>query len=320
MAIAHARRNCGRRQSGQLAHASRIRVGKPRRLLSSWPMWSFEHPMFLTLAAVVAVIVLAYGGFYLFVNKFPGHRGAGQVVTVTRTIAVCIVFSVGLNQLWGARRDRDQRVWTARSQHLQRLQILLRAESESLTGMAQALREGRYFALVADDARKAVWRDDTLTTDIERHFPEYFRERERLIRTILEHDSKLGHIRQIVSATLRLTEATEFYRSDLVPALVKKCGGAAPGVSFNHIADNSAFRRMGGRSSGVRNPDQIMPMRDAFRTYEQYRCTSDLARMCQSLFDRAADLADAALVASEAARRYAEETVLHGSCTYAPAE
>jgi hypothetical protein len=38
------------------------------------------------------------------------------------------------------------------------------------------------------------------------------------------------------------------------------------------------------------------------------------------LFDRAEDLADAALLASAAARRYAEETVLHGSCTYAPGE
>jgi hypothetical protein len=37
-------------------------------------------------------------------------------------------------------------------------------------------------------------------------------------------------------------------------------------------------------------------------------------------FDRAEDLADAALLASAAARRDAEETVLHGSCTYAPDE
>jgi hypothetical protein len=43
-------------------------------------------------------------------------------------------------------------------------------------------------------------------------------------------------------------------------------------------------------------------------------------RRSQMLVDRAADLAEAASRASEAAARYAEETVLHGSCTYAPPE
>jgi hypothetical protein len=263
-------------------------------------VWSFEHPLFLTVVAAVAIVTLACGGFYLSVTRFRGHRVAVQVAAVTVTVAVSIVLSVALNQLWAARRDSEQRVWTARSQHLQQLQLLLRAESASLNGIAQALRQGRYFALVADDARQAVWQDDTLTADVERHFPEYFRERERLIRRILEHDSERGQIRQIVSATLQLTDAAERYRSDLVPALVNKCGGAAPGRSLG-------------------SQDQL-PVHDAVRAYEQYRCTSDLARLCQSLLDRAADLADAALVASEAARHYAEQTVLHGSCTYAPGD
>lgn len=277
-------------------------------------MWAIEHPMLLTLLSVVAVITIAWGGLYLSVRHFPVHRVAPQMVTVALTIAMAIVFSVSIDHVWGARRDRDRRVWAARDQHRQRLQIVLRAESDSLKRLAQALGEGRYFTEVADDARKAVWQDDTLTTDVERHFPEYYQERERLIRAILEHDGERARVRQMVSATLPLTEATEAYRSELVPALVSKCGGAAPRLSFVRLAGDGSVPRVNG---GLSTSGSIS---DAVRTYEQYRCSPDLARLCQNLFDHAADLADAASLASEAARRYAEETVLHGSCTYAPAE
>jgi hypothetical protein len=265
-------------------------------------MWSFEHLIFFTVLAALAVVAIAAGGLYLSIRALRHYRVAVQAVTVTATIAVAIVFSVGLGQLWGASRDRDRQVWAARSRHLSELQILLRSEAESLKGIAEALRAGRYLTEIANDARQAVWHDDTLTADVERHFPEYYREREKLIREILEHDSMLGRIRQAVSSSLELTEATEPYRSTLVPALVRKCGGAAPGVSFVRLADSSS------------------PALDATQVFDRYHCTTDLTRMCQALLDRAADLADAALQAGEAARRYAEETVLHGSCTYVPAE
>jgi len=283
-------------------------------------MWTFEHLAFLTLLSAAAVVTIACGGFYLSAGTFPAHRVAGQVLTVTVTLAMSIILSVGLNQAWRAKRDNDRRMWTARAQHQERLRVLLRAEAESLSGLAQALREGRYFTLVADDARKAVWQDDTLTTDVERHFPEYFHDRERLIREILEYDSELGRIRHSISAALHLTDGSEPYRSDLVPALVNKCGGAASRVSLVRLANDSAARPSDHRVSGSERADQFEAMRDAARTYEQYQCPADLTRRCHSLLDHAADLADAAARASEAARRYAEETVLQGSCTYAPAE
>jgi hypothetical protein len=265
-------------------------------------MWPFEHLIFLTGLAALAVVIVASGGLYLSLTALRDHRVGVQVMTVTATIAIAVIFSVGLGQLWGARRDRDERVWAARGRHLGQLQTLLRTEAESLKAIGQALRAGRYLTQVANDARQAIWQDDTLTTDVERHFPEYYREREKLIREIVEHDSMLGRIRQVVSSSLQLTETTERYRQELVPALVRKCGGAAPGVSLVRLADSSS------------------PAPDAAQIFDRYHCTADLTRMCQALLDRAADLADAALQASEAARRYAEETVLHGSCTYVPAE
>lgn len=280
-------------------------------------MWPLEHLIVVTIVAPAVIIALACAGFYVSVKHLPGHALAGHVLNVTVSLATAIIFGIALNQLWTAKRDVDRRAWAARSQHLQRLQQLLRTESEALNVLARNLREGRYFTLVANDARKAVWQDDVLSTDVERHFPQYYREREQLIRRILEHDGELHRIRQLVSASLQLTETTEPDRSELVAALVNKCGGAGPGIALTRTADAYTSRARG-NSSGSGSPTPLVSMRDAMQTYEEYRCAPDLSGACQNLLDHAEDLADAALSISEAARRYAEETVLHGSCTYAP--
>ena len=254
-------------------------------------MWPLEHLIAATILAAAIILALACAGLYVSVKHLGGHALAGHVITLTISLAIAVIFAITLNQLWTARQDVDRRAWAARAQHLQRLQQLLRSESESLNALARNLREGRYFTLVANDARKAIWQDDVLSNDVERHFPEYFREREQLILRIREHDSEFHRIRQLVSASLHLTETTEPYRSELVAALVKKCGGAGAAIAL---------------------------ARDAMREYEHYLCPPDLSGASESLLDRAEDLADAASAISEAARRYAEEMVLHGSCTYAP--
>lgn len=259
-------------------------------------MWPVEHPVGATLAAAVCVGAIALATDWVATRLLPARPAAIPMVTGIVTIAVAIVLSTGLDHAWDAKRDRDAQASAARLRHLQRLQALLRAESDALKSIAQALRDGRYFALVANDARKAIWQDQTLTADVERHFPQYYREREHLIAAIVEHDGEFARARQIVSASLQLTPAEEPYRPDLVHALVRKCGGTAS------------------------SPDRMLEATDAVREYDNYRCDPEATRGCRMVFDRADDLAEAALLASEAAGRYAEEAVLHGSCTYAPEE
>jgi len=255
-----------------------------------------SHLILVTVLAAIGVMSLACVTLYVSVTMLPNRPVTGLVTAVAISMTTAIICAVPLNQLWAAKRDGAQRAWTARSQHLQQLQLLLRRESESLDAIARALRKGEYFTLTADDARRAIWHDEALTADIERHFPEYFREREDLLRRVLEHDTDVGRIRQRVSASLLLGDATEPYRSDLIRALVNKCAGAGPGMS------------------PTRSEEEYV------RRYDQYRCAPDLSRASQSLLDRAEDLADEASIVSETARRDAEETVLHGSCTYAPEE
>jgi hypothetical protein len=252
----------------------------------------------LTICAAAVVILLGGIGLYLSV-RFPNHRTAGYVAGAILPIATAVIFSAALSHVWASRRDREEQAWIARGRHLQRLQVLLATESASLKGIARAVRDARYFALVGNDMRQTVWQDEVLTGDVEHHFPEYFREREDLLRSVLTHDRELGRLREAVSSTLRLTAATERYRADLVPALVKKCAGTGSPALIVASANASV---------------------EATRLYDDYRCGSDVTRAARDLFDRAADLAEAASNVSEVARRNAEETVLHGTCTFAPPE
>jgi hypothetical protein len=210
------------------------------------------------------------------------------------TIATAIVLATTLNHVWATKREHERQVWAARDEHRRGLQALLRQESAALTTIAEGVRQGRVFTLVGNDARAAVWHDATLTADVERHFPRYFQEREQLIARILDHDTQVGRTRASLSESLALVGAVEPYRGELVQALVNKCAGG-PATAFTRTADT-------------------------VRIFDGYRCTPAVASASEGLLDTADDLADAAAAMSGEAARHAAETVLHGSCPYAPAE
>lgn len=269
-------------------------------------MASFDHVLPVALIAAAALAMLAAAGFFLSERR-AGGRVAAHLLTAVVTLAVAIVFAVTVNHAWRLERDRENERRGARLQHLERLHATLRAEADALKNLARGLHEGRDFTLAANDARQAIWLDGPLTADIERHYPDYFQERERLIREILRYDTELGRLRQIVSASLPLDDRTEPFRAALVPALVGKCAGASSAPPFPRMVNSSM---PDGRAHGVVN--------GLLQLYEEHRCPPAAARAAQDLFDRAADLADAVAAAGDAAARYAEETQLRGSCTYAP--
>lgn len=261
------------------------------------------------LTCVFAAILVGLAGVGFHLSRQVGRRPrmAALAVTLAAQVSIAIVFAVALNRAWAAQQARDKQIRDARDQHLERMHTLLRSESDALRGLAGTLRSGRYFTQVANDARQAVWRDEALTADVEHHFPDYFGEREQLIRTILQYDDTLGRLRQRVSESLHLSEWTDPYAIELVSAVVKKCGG---GYVPRAIAEEST----------ARHPERDIHTRAALRAYDEYRCAPPLAADARRLLDWADDLADQAVQLSDEARRDAEEAVLHGDCTYAPAE
>ena len=261
------------------------------------------------LTGVFAAILVGLAGIGFRQSRDVGspRRMAVLAVTLAGQVSIAIVFAVALSRAWAAQQARDQQIRDARDEHLERIHTLLRSESDALREIAGSLRSGRYFTQLANDARQAVWRDEALTADVEHHFPDYFGEREQLIRTILQYDDTLGRLRQHVSESLHLSEWTDPYAIELVSALVRKCGG---GYVPRAIAEESS----------ARHPERDIHTRAALRAYDEYRCAPALAVDARRLLDWADDLADQAVQLSDEARRDAEEAVLHGECTYAPSE
>jgi hypothetical protein len=282
-------------------------------------MWTLDLLILLTGVSALVVVLLPCVAFYLTVTRCSQWARAAHTLNVSATLAVGVILAVTLNHLWGMKREDDRRVWVARQQHLQQLRVLLKDESNSLDALARSLRQRRYFTLVANDARHAVWRDEALSADIEHHFPEYFHAREDLIQGVLAYDTAMGRVRALVSASLVLPGELEIYRSTLVPALISKCGGADASGLVPHMRNDGLPAGEDDASAEAAYVERSISARDAVPIFERYRCQPDLAATSRNVIDQANDLADQAAIVRDAARRDAEETVLHGSCTYAPA-
>jgi hypothetical protein len=265
-------------------------------------MWTLDHLILVTGVSALAVVLLPCLAFYLTTTRFSQWARAAHTLNASATLALCVILAVTLNHLWGMKRETDRRAWAARDQHRQRLKVLLKNEGDSLGELARSLRQRRYFTLVANDARQAVWRDEALTSDVVNHFPEYAHEREQLIQRILSYDAEMGRVRSLISRTIPPGPPEGRNSSELLSALVQKCGGEPP--EWLHSLERQAEPDRGQKTD---------------QSYQTYRCEQEISDTAQRVLDRADDLADATSILADTAKRAAEDDVLHGSCPYAPA-
>ena len=181
--------------------------------------------------SALAVVLLPGLAFYLTTTRFSQWARAAHTLNATATLTLGVILAVTLNHLWGMKREADRRAWAARDRHLQRLKVLLENEGDSLGELARSLRQRRYFTLVANDARQAVWRDEALTSDVVNHFPEYHTEREQLILRILSYDAEMGRVRSLISRTIPPGPPEGRNSSEFLSALVQEMRRRTAGVA-----------------------------------------------------------------------------------------
>ena len=97
--------------------------------------WVSDHIVVVTAVLVLIGIALAVAIFAAVV-RWVEHASAASAGSTGVSLVVAILFSVCLTQLWNYKRDRDQRIWTLRARHMQRLQPVLRLEADRLKGLA----------------------------------------------------------------------------------------------------------------------------------------------------------------------------------------
>lgn len=291
--------------------------------------WLSDHIVWTTLLGLGVIIVAAIAMFRYLSRRIqdqqPPNPLFASVFTVTMGGLVALVFGVFLNGLLAHKRDRDGRYWSARQQHLARLQPLLRADADTFPSLSQregtngffidprALGDGR-----TADYQRAWQSDNPLTGDLRNHFGEYAEARQQFVAAVESHDRELNtaHI-QIVKLLIPML-AYEGRRDQVAGAILQTCLGRK-GEVFVHVDGgsysygiNAGWANMSGSGAGPPPPDLVASARAA----RSFTPTAVLKAECARLQGSAKRIVETAITLGKQARELSEKAILSGGCAF----
>ena len=201
----------------------------------------------------------------------------------------------------------DRRPDEMRRAHLRQLQPVLRAEAEKLSEVARrVLAAGRVTDLnkdrseIAGELRSMFFPSRALSEDLQNHYPDYARARDRLRRSVAEQEEEFYRTVRLVMTKLSPATGAEPRRQEIAGAVLEKCLEKGPGMVLK---------------AGATDDD-----RAAFETFASFQPDADVTAPCASLSRRAAGIAAGARKLSSEAQGLAERTALPGECKFTSAD
>ena len=201
----------------------------------------------------------------------------------------------------------DRRPDEARRAHLRQLQPVLRAEAEKISEVARRiLADGRVTDLnkarseIAGELRSMFSPKGALSEDLQNHYPDYARARDRLRRSVAEQEEEFRRTVLLVMTKLSPAAGAEPRRQEIAGAVLEKCLEKGPGMILKAGATDDE--------------------RAAFEAFASFQPDADVTARCASLKRRAAAISASARKLSTEALALAERTVLPGECRYARLE
>jgi hypothetical protein len=271
----------------------------------------------IALMIVVAIILLRYS-YRVSLEKSP----KSQIATFGVQLLMTVLVGLWLNNLYASARERDQRLWALRQEHLVRLRPVLRADAERLSEVARRIRvEGRVTDINKDRAEQSVelrslFSPDLLSGDIPNHYPEYSQAKDRLRRGAEEQDKEFHAISLLVMKGLSLPRVAEARRVEVARSFLEKCLEKGPGMTLT-VGPNGYQYTSRGSSHGVGGSSIVAEdERAAFRAFSLFQPDSEVTAHCESLKTRAASIFESAKNLAAEALVLAERTTLSGSCEY----
>lgn len=197
----------------------------------------------------------------------------------------------------------DRRPDEIRRAHLRQLQPVLRAEAEKISEIARRmLAAGRVTELtqdrseIATDLRAMFTSNRALSEDLQNHYPDYSRARDRLRRSVAEQEEDFHRTVLLVMTKLSPAPGAEPRRREIAGAVVEKCLEKGPGMILKPAATDDD--------------------RAAFDTFASFQPDPDVTGHCASLSRRAAAIVTAARKLSSEGQGLAERTSLPGECKF----
>jgi hypothetical protein len=224
-----------------------------------------------------------------------------------------------VNHYFAMSRDREQRHWDIRRDHLARLRPVLLADADKLAEIAKQLTEqGRLTSFNRDPTPNqadlaARFSPAPLSDDVVNHHRGYAQEKKHLREATERQD------REHVELVLRLLPRVRLpsnhpYRELVVRSFVWKCLGSGDGMTLKSSPSFHNYSWLG--STGGASGPASQEHQDAFAAYTALRPDAQTATQCQTLKTRKTEIIATATRLSSQARLLAEHTTLNGECEY----
>jgi hypothetical protein len=197
----------------------------------------------------------------------------------------------------------DRRPDEGRRAHLRQLQPVLRAEAEKISEVARRIvADGRVTdpnkdrSEIATELRAMFTPNRALSEDLQNHYPDYTRARDRLSRSVAEQEEEFHRTVLLVMTKLSPAPGAESRRREIAGAVLEKCLEKGPGMVLK---------------AGATDDDRAV-----FETFASFQPDANVTSRCASLGRRAAAILAGARKLSSEAQGLAERTSLPGECKF----
>ena len=291
--------------------ASAGRAASAKTRFMRWSRWAWSWPGAILLLAVAVGVAMSYATLRWSespkpeVAKVPGPARIDEP----------------------AQAASEQRFAEIRQAHLRQLQPVLRTDAEKLSEIGRRIRaEGRVTDVHKDRSDNAVElkslfvSDRVLSGDLQNHYAEYSRAKERLRRNVSDHEEEFRKATFLVMGRLSLPPGAEHRRQEVAWSLLEKCLEKGPGMTLTMRPDGYQYTARG-RSRGYEGTTVVAEdERAAFEAFTSFLPDVDVAAHCESLKKRAAAISENAKKLSTDAIGLVQGTTLPGECKYTERE
>ena len=288
-----------------------------------YPNWILNHALLITLIVIVITVGVAVLLYRYSERVSQQNPAMSKIAAFGPQLVMVILIMFLLNNLWAAVREREQRAWSLRQNHQVRLQVVLRTDAESLSIIARkATTVGRISGFnkgtVPDTSElESLFSPDLLTADLANHFPEYWRDKQQLIKDVNQQDTEFGDTVERVSKTLQLPSYAENRRIELGRNYLAKCLDKGQGFTLTVSEGSYSYTTLdgGGSSSGgsVKPPQDLTA---AFNAFQSISPDSETVEHCRALKTGAVSIAKKSKDLSDQVKLLAERGTLTGDCEY----
>jgi hypothetical protein len=291
--------------------ASAGRAASAKALFVRWSRWAWSWPGAILLVAIAVGATMSYATLWWNASPKPEVAKVPAPARVDEP----------------AQAASGPRLAEVRQAHLRQLQPVLRTDAEKLSEIARRIRAaGRVTDIHKDRSDTAVeWKslfvsDRVLSGDLQNHYSEYARAKERLRRNVSDQEEEFHKATVLVMGNLSLPPGAEHRRQEVALSVLEKCLEKGPGMTLTMRPDGYQYTARG-RLRGYDGTTVVAEdERAAFEAFTSFVPDAEVAAHCQSLKKRAVGIAANAKKLSTDAIGLAEGTTLPGECKYTKLE